>query len=132
MKKRIIFIFALFLMLSGFSGGDRIVELNIQERISTVGVPPQILTHLKKTMVEEGETVIFTATVSTSDFLTVWYKNGVPLPVDGRFQFYLNKNVARLTIPSVFLEDAGVYTVKFVNRYGEVSSSAQLFVILPE
>lgn len=132
MKKRIIFIFALFLMLSGFSGENRIVELSIQERVSSVGEAPQILVPLKDVLIEEGKTVVFTATVSTSDCLTVWYQDGVPLSVGERFQFYLKKNVARLTITNVFLKDAGTYTVKFVNRYGEVSSSASLFVVLPE
>ena len=133
MKKRIVFIIALFLGLTGFNGESRIIEqnsVNFQERVALVGYAPQIVRPLKDLIAPEGSSITFFATVSSSDCLAVWYKNGEILPVGGRFQFYMKKNTAKLTIVDVFPEDAGVYVVKFQNRYGEAISTARLFVEL--
>ena len=99
MKKRIVFIIALFLGLTGFNGESRIIEqnsVNFQERVALVGYAPQIVRPLKDLIAPEGSSITFVATVSLSDCLAVWYKNGEILPVGGRFQFYMKKKYCKI------------------------------------
>ena len=74
MKKRIVFIIALFLGLTGFNGESRIIEqnsVNFQERVALVGYAPHIVRPLKDLIAPEGSSITFVATVSSSDCLAV-------------------------------------------------------------
>lgn len=137
MKKRIIFIFALFLMLSGFSGENRIVEqnnINVQGRVSASEEALVIVKKLpRQVMVNEGQDVTFSATVSSSDYSVTWFNNlGDKIENKGRYHLSRDKNTATLRIEKVVPEDSGTYGVRFENKKGQVESRTSLFVVLPE
>lgn len=133
MKKRIVFIFALFLMLTGFNGENRIVEQNgidTQGRISTEDRAPRIVKHLKDIKVSKGDVAIFKAEVSTSVSSVVWFKNGIEIPMGDWCYSTFKDYVATFVINEVYLEDAGEYSVRFKNENGHVTSTAKLLVTL--
>lgn len=135
MKKRNVFIFALFLSLTGFRGESKIVEqnnVNYHERVTYAGEALKIINSLGNVMANEGDDVIFTATVSTVNYEVTWFKNDEQIEENDIFKLFINKQTATLLIKDVHPEDAGEYTVVFKNRNGEVKSTAYLFVVLSE
>ena len=134
MKQQIIFIFALLLVLTGFKGGDRIVEqsdVNFQERVTYSMSAVDLTNPLEDQMVKEGDDVIFTATFSTTISDVAWFKDGNPIKAGGgRYRLFINGKTATLLIKNVIPSDSGEYKVVFGK--GEITSCARLFVILSE
>lgn len=136
MKKKIIFILALFVVFTGFNGKNRIVEqgnVNFHERIALEDHAPEIVTKLKDAQVPEGHYVTFSAEFTPSGCDILWINNaGMPMKQGDRVLISLKGNTAKLTIKNLVPSDGGDYKVKISNKHGEVSSTARLFVILPE
>lgn len=136
MKKKIIFIFALFLTLTGFRGEERIVErsnANIFGRAYASGEKPNINPRLKDTTVPEGGTVEFKVRVYGSpDLKITWYHNDVVIKISDRFDISWDKTTAKLVIKNVTTKEAGTYTLKVTNEFGEDQSSAELTVTAKE
>jgi hypothetical protein len=62
-----------------------------------------------------------------------WFKESYIIKGSGDFDLsYDEQNCASLTIPEVYPEDAGTYTMVAKNAFGVVSASVQLRVSLPE
>ena len=110
MKKRIVFIFVLFLGLTGFNGESRIIEqnsVNFQEKNLCAEKAPEILRELESIIAVVGQRVTFTATVSTSVRSVIWLKDGKEIKLgDGLYTTFKNYT-ATLEIKSVVKEDVG-------------------------
>lgn len=55
-----------------------------------------------------------------------WFKNGLPLPKDNRYQTIFHNGEAILEIATAEEHDSGHYVCKASNDYGETSSHSQL------
>ncbi len=134
MKKRIVFIFALFLGLTGFGGEGRVVEqshINFHERVALVDNAPRIVRPLRDLQVSEGAPAVFSTKFSPSNCEIIWLDNlGDVIKEKDGIKLSRNNDTAILEIEEVIPEDAGTYRVKFVNKDGEATSTARLFVIL--
>ena len=108
-------------------------HINFHERVSALGEVLRIVKGLpEKIMVDEGQDVRFSATVSSSDYSVKWFKNGDEIVNGDRFFLSRNGNTATLLIKKVVPEDAGEYSVQFINKEGPIVSKTSLFVVLPE
>ena len=57
-----------------------------------------------------------------------WYRNGLPVRKNSRYNMSKDGETATLNIRNVGVNDEGTYTVKAVNKFGSVTSQCQLFV----
>lgn len=58
-----------------------------------------------------------------------WFYNNIPIEDGEMYHVIPGVNESTLMIPEVFPEDAGTYTVKASNDYGEIVSSCVLDVL---
>ena len=135
MKKRSIFIFALFVALTGFRGEDRSLEqsnIDVFGSASVKGVKPKIVQMMAGQMIHEGDKAIFIARLVTPDHTctVTWYKNTKQIKESDRSHLSFNGETAKLEINPVEADDKGTYKVEFKNEYGKDESSAPLAVIV--
>ena len=133
MKKKVIFVFALFLTLTGFRGEERIVEQSNESILgwmSARGEKPKIAQGLHSITVEEGNSAEFTIKLSVLDRTckVVWYKDARIIKANEVFKISFNGEFARLSISKVDKSYEGTYKVVVKNEYGSDESSAELTV----
>lgn len=89
----------------------------------TILFPPMIASNLVDQTVAAGSPVRFTVTASGTEPLSYrWHKDDALIE---------NATLAELLLPSVAVADAGRYTVRVSNPYGEATSAAILTVGVP-
>lgn len=137
MKKKVIFVFALFLTLTGFRGEERIVEQSNESILgwmSARGEKPKIAQGLHSITVEEGKSAEFTIKLAVSDgkYEVVWYKDAQIIEADKVFKISFDGEVGRLSISKVDKSYEGTYKVVVTNEYGREESSAKLTVTKKE
>ena len=92
-------------------------------------VAPQFTTQLESIQTTDGGKAHFEAVVSGQPRPTVtWLKDDVKIEEAEEFQISFEEEVASLTIPDVYPEDAGRYTIVAKNVLGTAMSSAELVV----
>ena len=111
-----------FANLRGEASPPYVLRINV-EGDAPVVVGPAIEKEIGDQLVALGQSVTLAVETTGDDLSYVWEKDGQAIP---------DNNQAILSLESVSVEDAGVYTVKVSNPGGEVSSSAQLDVIAAE
>ena len=57
-----------------------------------------------------------------------WYREGLEIQPSADFRITTLNNKSFLLIPEVFVEDAGVFTVRAANKFGMVECKATLDV----
>ena len=77
--------------------------------------PPAITSNPSSTVLDAGESAVLSVSVSGSDLIYLWKKDG---------QNIANSNSAFIAINSASLSDSGDYTVTVSNSSGSVTSSA--------
>ena len=101
--------------------------VEVTEEINRVA--PEFTTELEDIHTTDGGKAVFEAHVSGQPRPTVtWLKEDVDLAEAEEFQISYKDEVALLTIPDVYPEDAGQYTVVAKNELGSAMSTAELFV----
>lgn len=92
-------------------------------------VLPKFTHPLRNATAEEGGRVVLEASVVGGPETSVkWYKDGKEILPGTDFDMQFKNNKATLTIPEVFVEDAGKYTCAVTNPAGTVDTSAELIV----
>ena len=94
-------------------------------------VAPQFVVTIQDTKAPEGESVKFITKVKGEPAPEVmWFHDNQPIKDDDIYRIIAGEEgEVTLELPEVFPEDAGVYTVKAVNKHGEVSGDAVLTVL---
>lgn len=133
MKKVIFLICVLSFVLTGFNQQERIVEQSDTEifESAAVGQKPVITKKLLNASVNEGGIGVFIASfepIGDPKLQITWYYNDKPVELGDRIKAYEDKGDATLVIKEVMVEDAGIYTIKMHNDWGEVESKARLTV----
>lgn len=133
MKTKILLVFALFLMLTGFYGEDRIVEqsgVNLQEETDDFAPEP-----IGKPVVFGGvnasEVIMEIRFKAKPKAEVTWYHEGKKLKDDSRHELLVNPKssdeyTAILIIRDVEMGDAGMYKVNVKNKYGEFNGTITL------
>lgn len=96
---------------------------------------PTIITPLPTTQtVADGQSCTFECEVEGNPRPSIyWFKESYFIKGSGDFDLsYDEQNRAMMTLPEVYPEDAGTYTMVAKNAFGVVSASVQLRVTLPE
>ena len=133
MKTKILMVFALFLMLTGFYGGDRIVEqsgVNLQEEVDDFGPTP--ITKPRVYGSNQGSDVIFEVRFRAKPAAKVtWYCGSEVIKEDSRHEMLVNTKssdeyTALLIIRDLKMEDAGKYKVNVKNELGEFNGIIML------
>ena len=130
MKKRILFVLALFFMLAGFYGEDRIVEqngMNLQEKVETEDEVPRVVGKPVARAKEQGKTLLLEVKVSTSVNSIRWFHNGKEIDVmNKKYNMSFRDNLSTLVIKNVDERDGGIYKVVFKNKAGECAGIIEL------
>lgn len=85
---------------------------------------------LSNQTVDEAESVSFVCTYKGQPLPDIeWRFNGSPIQDGEIYHIIPEQGKSTLMIPEVYPEDAGTYTVKAFNKYGEAQSSCVLDVI---
>lgn len=134
MKKRIIFIFTLFVALTGFSGENRIVEQSSTDVLgstSTKKEKPKLVVRLKSLMLHRGSTAEFATELMVFDkkCTVTWYRNAKILKEDERHKMSFDGQHIKLVIDNLEEVDRGTYKVTVKNEYGTDEGSAELAII---
>ncbi len=91
--------------------------------VSTLPVPPSIITQPQSQVITEGSDVALTVNATgTAPITYQWYKNNVEIGEDN----------STLTISAVTFEDAGAYTVTLSNSEGSVTSDKAIVSVVPQ
>lgn len=95
---------------------------------------PQFVVIIEDLKTEEGSEAKFMVKVRGEPTPEVmWFHENEPIKDDDIYKIMAGEEgEVVLYLPEVFIEDAGVYTVKAVNEAGEVSCSAILTVLQGE
>lgn len=133
MKTKILLVFALFLMLTGFNGENRIVEqngFNLQTRALDEDRAPAFT---QKPTIKQNSygAVIFEARfIGTPQPSVTWYFGSREVKEDSRHKITLKEDngiyTATLEITNPSLEDTGTYKIIIKNNLGEASAIMNL------
>lgn len=130
MKTKILMVFALFLMLTGFYEGDSIVEqsgVNLQEEVVDEDEAPEVVRKPVVRVKDQGKTLLLEVKVSTSVNSIQWFHDGKEIDVmNNKYNTSFRDNVATLVIRNVDERDAGIYKVIFKNKAGECAGIIKL------
>ena len=133
MKTKLLMVFALFLMLTGFYGEDRIVEqsgVNLQEEVD--GFKP---TPISKPYILSSsnvyEVIIEMRFKAKPAAKVTWYHGEKVITEDSRHEMLVNTKssdeyTALLIIRDAKPEDAGEYKVHVENKFGEFNGKVTL------
>lgn len=130
MEKKILFVLALFFMLTGFNGENRIVEqngVNLQERVNE-GVAPSFIQKPRIRQLNDGKDLSIEVQVKADPKPEVtWLHDGVVVRENSNCKIFVeevNKGIYRivLEIRNVTSMAAGQYRIKIKNEYGESSA----------
>lgn len=134
MKTKILMVLALFFMLSGFNGEDRIVKQNgvsLQKRVDE-GVIPSFTRRPNAFSASDGSELIIKAEFIADPEPTVtWIHEGKIIIDGGRYRMIVNNNggnqyIAMLIIKDPTEEDEGRYKVRLKNEFGETTANIEL------
>ena len=126
MRTKILLVFALFLMLTGFYGEDRIVEqsgVNLQEEVD--GFAPTPIAKPSVYGANGGSDIILEVRFRARPKATVtWYHGTKEVKEDSRHEILMRGNssdeyTALLIIRDLKMEDAGKYKAHVNNEFGE-------------
>jgi len=91
---------------------------------------PAFTTRLQSKRVPAGEMIRLNCVVDGQPEPSVtWYRNNQPIAESGRFQINNTFGLCTLKILDARKEDAGVYSVRAVNKNGEATNSAEVVVV---
>jgi len=104
-----------------------------EQRSSTLDVSgkPRILEPLKDVHYVEAASASLECRIQGAQLSIQWYKNGIQLPSQFRYKMVFDEatGMARLFIATVLEDDAGEYTCRASNHFGEASTSSRLIPI---
>ncbi|KAK7500457.1 hypothetical protein BaRGS_00008364, partial [Batillaria attramentaria] len=92
---------------------------------------PRFLEHVQGQSVTDGDQVTLQCRISGKPEVT-WSCNGKPITDSDDFQYQNAGDIFKLAIGEIFPDDAGVYTCTATNAGGSASSSATIFVKVPD
>ena len=133
MKAKILMVFALFLMLTGFYGGDRIVEqsgVNLQEEVD--GFAPTPISKPSVYGSDNGNTVILEIRFKAKPKANViWYHGTKVVEEDHRHEIIENAKssdeyTAMLIIRDIEMGDTGEDKGNVKNEFGEFNGIIKL------
>lgn len=91
--------------------------------------PPRFLSPVQTQEAVKGEPIKFDAVVAGCPSPTItWFREGVPIPVQGRFKQLRDGNRYSLYVESAQPNDAGIFTCQAVNIAGKAVCPADLVV----
>lgn len=134
MKTKILLVFALFLMLTGFNGENRIVEqdgVNLQASVGE-GVAPSFIRKPVVRVSEDGRRLFIELQFMADPRPSVtWYRDGVVLKESQKYKMSLKADgdrvyIAMLEINNITPKDAGQYRVNVKNELGEANATANV------
>lgn len=132
MKTKILMVLALFFMLSGFYGEDRIVEengVNLQVRVDDEHCAPTIIEKPRILIPDNGNSVIFMVRFKANPRASVtWYRYSLVVDEDSRHQMSLKKEsgdvmTAMLEIKYPTSKDVAIYRALIKNEIGETTAT---------
>lgn len=90
---------------------------------------PEFTTQLEDVVTTDGGKAEFQCVIKGEPLPTVtWLKDNTEVEESEEFQVKFEDGVSMLTIPDVYPEDAGKYTVVAKNELGTAMSTAELIV----
>ncbi len=134
MKTKILLVFALFLMLTGFYGEDRIVEQSgvyLQASVDE-GMAPSFTGRPKIQPSEDGRWLYIELRIISDPKPSItWFRNGVVLKESQKYKMSLKTDgdrayIAVLEINNITSADAGQYRINVKNEFGEANATANV------
>ncbi len=129
MKKKVLFVLALFFILTGFNEESRIVEQSVCHlRVNDVdGIAPKAVEKPKIIPAEDGSYVTMMARIIAKPKPTVtWYHGANVIQANPRIEIRMDSigddlYLLTLKIKAPISEDAGNYRINVKNDFGELN-----------
>lgn len=97
---------------------------NLLISLTFLAITPQFIKKLSDVKAKENETATFVCEMSQENLKSIWMKGGQKLTADKKYDIITDKNVHKLIINNVTMQDKGEYTC----IYHDTSTWAKLNV----
>ncbi|CAF1641626.1 unnamed protein product, partial [Didymodactylos carnosus] len=105
-------------------------QVTVEDLAGTEKKKPHIIRQLQDVTVPERSSLRLECEFEGDDVEASWYLNGVKIQQNSFTTIDMKNDVAKLTIKEVYTEDGGIYKLRLRNPYGEVSTSATVYIKL--